>query len=34
LNYGKLDNILSALEFERLINASGPTLGKVTLEKR
>jgi heterodisulfide reductase subunit A len=32
LNYRKLDNILSALEFERLINASGPTLGKVTLK--
>jgi heterodisulfide reductase subunit A len=32
LNYGKLDNILSALEFERLINASGPTSGKVLLK--
>ena len=32
LNYGKLDNIVSALEFERLINASGPTNGKVLLK--
>jgi heterodisulfide reductase subunit A len=32
LNYGKLDNIISALEFERLINASGPTNGQVTLK--
>ena len=32
LNYGKLDNIITALEFERLINASGPTNGKVTLK--
>jgi heterodisulfide reductase subunit A len=31
LNYGKFPNILTALEFERLINASGPTNGKVTL---
>jgi heterodisulfide reductase subunit A len=31
LNYGKLDNILTALEFERMINASGPTNGKVLL---
>jgi heterodisulfide reductase subunit A len=32
LNYGKLDNILSALELERLINASGPTNGKVLMK--
>lgn len=32
LNYGKLDNVLTALEFERLINASGPTSGKVLLK--
>ncbi len=32
LNYGKCDNILSAPEFERLINASGPTSGKVLLK--
>ena len=32
LNYGKLDNILTAPEFERLINASGPTNGQVTLK--
>ncbi len=31
LNYGKLENILTAIEFERLINASGPTSGKVML---
>jgi heterodisulfide reductase subunit A len=31
LNYGRLDNILTAIEFERLINASGPTSGKVVL---
>jgi heterodisulfide reductase subunit A len=32
LGYGKLDNVLSSMEFERLINASGPTSGKVTLK--
>jgi heterodisulfide reductase subunit A len=32
LNYGKLDNIVSALEFERMINPSGPTVGKVLLK--
>jgi len=32
LNYGKLDNVLTAMEFERLINAGGPTAGKVTLK--
>ncbi|MCD4793160.1 MAG: CoB--CoM heterodisulfide reductase iron-sulfur subunit A family protein [Bacteroidales bacterium] len=29
--YGKLDNVLTSLELERLINASGPTEGKITL---
>jgi len=32
LNYGKHPNVLTALEFERLINASGPTNGKVLLK--
>ncbi|KAF0107545.1 MAG: FAD-dependent pyridine nucleotide-disulfide oxidoreductase [Anaerolineaceae bacterium] len=32
LNYGKLPNVLTAMEFERLINASGPTSGKVLLK--
>jgi heterodisulfide reductase subunit A len=32
LGYGKLDNVLTSMEFERLINASGPTSGKVTLK--
>ena len=32
LGYSKLDNILTAMEFERLINASGPTGGKVLLK--
>jgi heterodisulfide reductase subunit A len=32
LGYGKLDNVLTAMEFERLINASGPTNGKVHLK--
>jgi heterodisulfide reductase subunit A len=27
--YGRLDNVLTALEFERMINASGPTSGDV-----
>lgn len=27
--YGIYDNVLTAMEFERLINASGPTMGKV-----
>ncbi len=31
LGYGRLDNVLTGLEFERLTNASGPTNGKVTL---
>jgi heterodisulfide reductase subunit A len=32
LGYGVLDNVLTSMEFERLINASGPTSGKVTLK--
>ncbi|MFZ2095122.1 MAG: 4Fe-4S binding protein, partial [Anaerolineales bacterium] len=32
LGYGKLDNVLTSMEFERLINASGPTSGKVSLK--
>jgi heterodisulfide reductase subunit A len=32
LGYGSLDNVLTSMEFERLINASGPTSGKVTLK--
>jgi heterodisulfide reductase subunit A len=32
LGYGKLDNVLSAMEFERLINTGGPTAGKVLLK--
>lgn len=32
LNYSKLPNIITALEFERFINASGPTNGKVLLK--
>ncbi|MGD8553189.1 MAG: FAD-dependent oxidoreductase, partial [Anaerolineales bacterium] len=31
LGYGKLDNVISAMEFERLINTGGPTDGKVLL---
>lgn len=31
LNYGRLENILTAIEFERLINPAGPTSGKVAL---
>ena len=27
--YGRLDNVLTGLEFERLVNASGPTGGKI-----
>ncbi|MHA1168394.1 MAG: hydrogenase iron-sulfur subunit, partial [Candidatus Hodarchaeales archaeon] len=27
--YGHYDNVITAIEFERLINASGPTMGKV-----
>ncbi len=32
LGYGQLDNVLSSMEFERLINIGGPTLGRVTLK--
>jgi heterodisulfide reductase subunit A len=32
LGYGRLPNVISAMEFERLINSSGPTAGKVLLE--
>jgi len=30
--YGRFDNVVTALEFERMINASGPTGGKVLLK--
>ncbi|HSG42117.1 MAG TPA: CoB--CoM heterodisulfide reductase iron-sulfur subunit A family protein [Anaerolineales bacterium] len=30
-NYGKLDNVFTSLEFERMCNASGPTSGNVVL---
>jgi heterodisulfide reductase subunit A len=30
--YGTLDNVLTAMEFERLINSSGPTTGKVLMK--
>ena len=30
--YGRLDNVVTALELERMINASGPTEGKITLK--
>lgn len=30
--YGRLDNVITALEFERMINASGPTGGKIVLK--
>jgi heterodisulfide reductase subunit A len=30
--YGRLDNVLNSLEFERMINASGPTSGQVLLK--
>lgn len=30
--YGKYDNVITALQFERLNNASGPTLGKLQLK--
>jgi heterodisulfide reductase subunit A len=29
--YGKYDNVITALQFERMSNASGPTLGKILL---
>lgn len=30
--YGRYDNVITALQFERMCNASGPTLGKITLK--
>ncbi len=30
--YGKYDNVITALQFERLSNASGPTLGKILMK--
>jgi len=30
--YGRLDNVITSLEFERLVNAAGPTSGKITLK--
>jgi heterodisulfide reductase subunit A len=30
--YGRLENVLTAMEFERMINASGPTAGEVFLK--
>lgn len=30
--YGRLDNVITSMELERLINSGGPTLGKVTLK--
>ncbi|MDI6872691.1 4Fe-4S binding protein [Candidatus Solincola sp.] len=32
--YGVYDNVLTALEFERLVNASGPTGGKIVMLER
>ena len=32
--YGTYDNVLNALEFERLVNASGPTGGKIVMLER
>ncbi len=32
LGYGRLDNVITAMEFERLINSSGPTVGKVLMK--
>ncbi|HLA80599.1 MAG TPA: CoB--CoM heterodisulfide reductase iron-sulfur subunit A family protein [Thermoleophilia bacterium] len=32
LSYGRLPNVITSLEFERLASASGPTEGKVTLK--
>jgi heterodisulfide reductase subunit A len=32
LGYGKLENVITSMEFERLINASGPTNGKVLMK--
>jgi len=30
--YGKLDNVITSLEFERMVNASGPTGGEIKLK--
>jgi len=30
--YGRLDNVITSLEFERLVNAAGPTGGKISLK--
>lgn len=30
--YGKYDNVLNSLEFERMLNASGPTSGKIVMK--
>jgi heterodisulfide reductase subunit A len=32
LGFGTLDNVITAMQFERLINASGPTSGKVLMK--
>ncbi len=32
LGYGRLENVLTAMEFERLINTAGPTQGQVLLK--
>ena len=34
LGYGKYPNVLTSLEFERLLNASGPTSGKIKLRTK
>jgi heterodisulfide reductase subunit A len=30
--YGKLDNVITSLEFERMLSATGPSAGKITLK--
>jgi len=32
--YGKLENVFTSLEFERMVNASGPTDGKIVLRDK
>lgn len=32
--YGRYPNVLTSIEFERLLNASGPTEGKITFRKK
>ncbi len=32
--YGKLDNVFTSLEFERMVNAAGPTDGKIVLRDK